>query len=86
MHPILLSVLLGLTAALADGFGGLQEGLGGDNTVRGVVKNRFQGQGIMVANSELRWRLSAERFTSAGLPIVIGGHTTAGSLDTMRGR
>lgn len=32
-----------------------QEGLGGANTVRGVLKNRFVGRGMLVWNAELRW-------------------------------
>lgn len=33
-----------------------QEGLGGAKTVRGVLKNRFVGRGMLVWNAELRWR------------------------------
>ncbi|MFT5435105.1 MAG: outer membrane protein assembly factor BamA, partial [Myxococcota bacterium] len=33
-----------------------QEGLGGAKTVRGVLKNRFVGRGMVVWNAELRWR------------------------------
>ena len=32
------------------------EGLGGSNSVRGIVRNRFIGDGIAFSNSELRWR------------------------------
>ena len=33
-----------------------QEGLGGAKTVRGILKNRFVGRGVLVWNAELRWR------------------------------
>ena len=33
-----------------------QEGLGGSGTVRGLLKNRFAGRGMLVWNAELRWR------------------------------
>jgi hypothetical protein len=33
-----------------------QEGLGGAKTVRGVLRNRFTGRGMLVWNAELRWR------------------------------
>ena len=41
-----------------------QEGLGGAKTVRGVLKNRFVGKGLLVWNAELRWR--AADFTAFG--------------------
>ncbi len=40
------------------------EGLGGSRTVRGLPKNRFVGRGMLVWNSELRWR--ATDFEAAG--------------------
>lgn len=33
-----------------------QEGLGGAKTVRGVLRNRYVGRGMLVWNAELRWR------------------------------
>lgn len=44
-----------------------QEGLGGAKTVRGVLKNRFVGRGMLVWNSELRWR--ALDFDLVGRPF-----------------
>jgi outer membrane protein assembly factor BamA len=35
-----------------------QEGLGGAKTVRGLLKNRFVGRGMLVWNAELRWRFA----------------------------
>lgn len=33
-----------------------QEGLGGSSSVRGLPKDRYIGKGMLVSNSELRWR------------------------------
>lgn len=38
-----------------------QEGLGGASTVRGVLKNRWVGRGMLIWNAELRWRAAAFR-------------------------
>lgn len=35
-----------------------QEGLGGAKTVRGIMRNRYVGRGMVVWNSELRWRVA----------------------------
>jgi outer membrane protein assembly factor BamA len=46
-----------------------QEGLGGAKTVRGVLKNRFAGRGMLVWNAELRWR--ATDFLLFGRPFHV---------------
>jgi outer membrane protein assembly factor BamA len=46
------------------------EGLGGSRTVRGLPKNRYVGRGLLVWNSELRWR--ATDFQAAGRSFHIG--------------
>ncbi|HUF76698.1 MAG TPA: BamA/TamA family outer membrane protein [Longimicrobiales bacterium] len=33
------------------------EGLGGSSSVRGLLKNRYTGKGLLVWNAELRWRV-----------------------------
>jgi len=33
------------------------EGLGGSSTIRGLLKNRYTGRGMLVWNTELRWRM-----------------------------
>ena len=33
------------------------EGLGGSSSVRGMLKNRYTGRGLLVWNTELRWRV-----------------------------
>lgn len=44
-----------------------QEGLGGAKTVRGILKNRFAGRGMVVWNAELRWRVA--NFQLVGRPF-----------------
>lgn len=44
-----------------------QEGLGGAKTLRGVPRNRYVGRGMLVWNSELRWR--AADFRMFGRPF-----------------
>ena len=39
-----------------------QEGFGGSTSARGIAKNRFVGRGILLWNSELRWRAIDFRF------------------------
>lgn len=46
-----------------------QEGLGGAKTLRGVLKNRFVGRGMLVWNAELRWR--AADFQLFGKPFHV---------------
>ena len=46
-----------------------QEGLGGAKTVRGVLKNRFVGRGMLVWNAELRW--SAADFLLFGTSVHV---------------
>ncbi len=41
-------------SSIQSSFGGA-EGLGGGTTVRGLLRNRFVGEGIFVWNAELRW-------------------------------
>jgi len=45
------------------------EGLGGSRTVRGLPKNRFTGRGMLVWNTELRWRVAD--FRAVGRPIHV---------------
>jgi outer membrane protein assembly factor BamA len=57
-----------------------QDGLGGSSTVRGLPKNRYVGNGILVTNNELRWR--AADFAIHGRPssLVLSGFFDAGRV------
>lgn len=57
-----------------------QEGLGGAKSVRGVLRNRFAGRGMMLWNAEVRWR--AAEFQAVGRPFhaVLSGFADAGRV------
>jgi hypothetical protein len=57
-----------------------QEGLGGSNTVRGLPKNRFVGEGLVVSNSELRWRATEFDVLGKSLYLVLSGFVDAGRV------
>jgi hypothetical protein len=57
-----------------------QEGLGGSKTVRGVLKNRLVGRGMLVWNAELRWRAADFRFIGRPFHIVLSGFVDQGRV------
>jgi len=57
-----------------------QEGLGGNNTVRGVLKDRFVGKGIVVANTELRWRFANFQLRHKPAFLQASGFVDAGRV------
>ncbi len=58
---------------------GEQEGLGGSKSVRGLLRNRYFGEGLFLWNLELRWRFREIRLLGKG------GHLAAiGFLDSGR--
>jgi outer membrane protein assembly factor BamA len=54
--------------------------LGGATSLRGIPKNRYVGNGVAFANSELRW--SAMEFSLRGRPtrVVLSGFVDAGRV------
>jgi outer membrane protein assembly factor BamA len=57
-----------------------QEGLGGGKTVRGVLKNRFVGQGMLVWNAELRWRAIEFRALNRPFHVVFSAFVDHGRV------
>jgi outer membrane protein assembly factor BamA len=55
-------------------------GLGGDGTVRGVVKDRFIGKGLVVANTELRWRFADFHVRGKSAFLLASGFYDAGRV------
>jgi hypothetical protein len=57
-----------------------QEGLGGAKSVRGLLRNRYAGQGLFIWNAELRWR--ALDFHSLDRPfhLVMSAFADAGRV------
>lgn len=48
-----------------------QEGLGGAKTLRGIPRNRYVGRGMLVWNSELRWRAADFRMFGRRFHTVV---------------
>lgn len=57
-----------------------QEGLGGAKTLRGVLKNRFVGRGMLVWNVELRWRVAEFRLLGRSFHTVVSGFLDQGRV------
>jgi outer membrane protein assembly factor BamA len=57
-----------------------QEGLGGAKTVRGVLKNRFVGRGMVVWNAELRWRAAEFRLIGKPFHVVLSAFVDQGRV------
>jgi outer membrane protein assembly factor BamA len=57
-----------------------QEGLGGNNSVRGVARTRFSGKGVVLENTELRWKF--KEFSLRGKPsfLLASGFVDAGRV------
>ncbi len=47
------------------------DGLGGSKTVRGVVRNRIVGKGIIFGNLELRWKFTEFRFMKQNIYLAL---------------
>ncbi len=57
-----------------------QEGLGGSQTVRGVLKNRFVGRGMLVWNAELRWRAADFTLVGRSFHLVLSAFVDQGRV------
>ena len=58
------------------------EGLGGSRSVRGLPKNRFVGRGLLVWNSELRWRATDFQAVGRSLHIALSAFVDQGRVWT----
>lgn len=56
------------------------EGLGGSRTVRGILRNRYVGRGILVWNAELRWRATDFRFLNRRFHAVLSAFLDQGRV------
>ena len=57
-----------------------QEGLGGDKSVRGIAKTRYLGKGVMLMNSELRWRFKEFSVLRKPVFLLASGFFDAGRV------
>ena len=60
-------------------FGGL-EALGGAKSVRGVLRNRYFGEGVFFWNAELRWRALDFQFLGRGAHLAFIGFLDSGRV------
>jgi hypothetical protein len=57
-----------------------QEGLGGNNSIRGLPKNRFVGKGIVFVNTDLRWRFTEFTLRNKPAHLVLSGFFDVGRV------
>lgn len=57
-----------------------QEGLGGAESVRGLPKNRYVGQGLFLWNAELRWRALEWRLIGKPFHMVLSAFVDSGRV------
>ena len=50
------------------------------DTIRGVLKNRFVGRGVLLWNSELRWRAADFRFVGKPFHVVLSAFLDQGRV------
>lgn len=56
------------------------EGLGGSKTIRGVILNRIVGDGIAMANAELRWKFLRFKFINQNFYLGLNAFADAGQV------
>lgn len=57
-----------------------QEGLGGAKSIRGLPKNRYVGDGLLLWNAELRWRALEWRLLGKSFHAVVSGFLDSGRV------
>ena len=57
-----------------------QEGLGGAKTLRGILKNRYVGEGLFLWNAELRWRAHEFAMVGRSFHLVLSGFVDTGRV------
>jgi len=56
------------------------DGVGGNKTVRGVMRNRIVGEGVAFGNLELRWKVVRTQFLKQNFYIALSGFLDAGMV------
>jgi outer membrane protein assembly factor BamA len=56
------------------------DGLGGSKTVRGMLRNRVVGEGMVFGNFELRWKFYRTRLFNQNLYLAFNGFMDAGKV------
>jgi hypothetical protein len=63
--------------------GATSEGLGGGKTIRGIYRNRVQGDGVVIGNAELRWKFARFRLINNNWYLGLNGFTDFGRVTKM---
>jgi len=58
----------------------VKDGLGGSKTLRGILRNRVVGDGVALANLELRWTFLRTVFLNQNFTITLSGFADAGQV------
>jgi outer membrane protein assembly factor BamA len=58
----------------------IKDGLGGSKTLRGVLRNRVVGDGIALANAELRWTFLRKVIANQNLSLTLSGFADMGQV------
>ena len=56
------------------------EGLGGNSSIRGLPKNRFVGKGLVMLNTDLRWRFAEFSLRHKPAHLVLSGFVDLGRV------
>ncbi|MDY0077947.1 MAG: BamA/TamA family outer membrane protein [Bacteroidales bacterium] len=60
--------------------GAYSEGLGGQRSLRGIMRNRVVGDGMAYANIELRWKIIQRRLFNQNFYLAVNGFTDVGQV------
>lgn len=58
----------------------IKDGLGGSKTLRGILRNRVVGDGVALANMELRWTFLRTIIKNQNFSLTLSGFTDAGQV------
>lgn len=60
--------------------GAYSEGMGGQRSLRGIMRNRVVGDGMAYANIELRWKIIQRKLFNQNFYLAVNGFTDVGQL------
>lgn len=63
--------------------GASSEGLGGGKTIRGILRNRVQGDGVFLGNAELRWKFVRFNWIKNNFYLGLNAFTDFGRVTKM---
>jgi len=63
--------------------GATSEGLGGGKTIRGIYRNRVEGDGVFIGNAELRWKFARFNWIKNNWYLGLNAFTDFGKVTKM---